>query len=471
MSWIDNGIIFAYFVALIALGIYASRKQNSVEDYFLAGGRIGTISIACLWICGWIGGASIVGGASNAYDNGVSASWYIIAIMIGIVLFGLLFAARVKRMGDQMKFLTYPELIEHKYDGRTRIAATISTAAAMIGFAAAQLVAIAGLLQVLIGWQYETALLLSAGILIVYTATGGFLAVTYTDWIQTALLVIGVVIIGIPIAIMSGGTPEAFAANLPASHFDIGGWGWLKIMAYVVSIPFSLFVGMDAYTRCFAARSESAARNGALLAAACLVPLAIAATWLGMTSAILFPGVEDSGNILTRFVVELFPVGLKGLILVGLLSALMSTADVCILVASANISHDIYKRFINPEMGERSLFRMSIAMSVVAGAVSTFIALKMQNVLDVILLAFTFNAAALFIPTFYVFFGKGAQKAEAFWSIVLSFVTVLAWFIAGRYELHEVFNTDPLWPGLAVSAIVFFGIRAMRSNNAVKVPT
>ena len=471
MSWIDNGIIFAYFAALIALGIYASRKQNSVEDYFLAGGRIGTVSIACLWICGWIGGASIVGGASNAYENGVSASWYIIAIMIGIVLFGWLFAARVKRMGDQMKFLTYPELIEHKYDGRTRIAATVSTAAAMIGFAAAQLVAIAGLLQVLIGWDYDMALLLSAGILILYTATGGFLAVTYTDWIQTTLLVVGVVFVGLPIAIMSGGTPEAFSTNLPPSHFDISAWGWPKILAYVISIPFSLFVGMDAYTRCFAARSESAARNGAFLAAACLVPLVIAATWLGMTSAILFPNVEDSGNILTTFVVELFPVGLKGLLLVGLLSALMSTADVCILVASANISHDIYKRFINPDMSDRNLFRMSIAMSVVAGGIATFIALKMQNVLDVILLGFTFNAAALFIPTFYVFFGKGAHKTEAFWSIALSFATVLLWFMASRLDLHPVFQLDPLWPGLAVSATVFFGIRMLRSSNTVKVPT
>ena len=471
MGAIDNGIIFAYFGLLIAIGIYASRQQSSVEDYFLAGGRLGTVSIACLWIAGWIGSASIIGGAAYAYENGISASWYVLTMSIGMLIFGLFFAARVKGMGQAMKFLTYPELIEHNFDGRTRIAATISTAAAMIGFAAAQLVAIAGLLQILLGWNYDSALLLSAVILVIYTATGGFLAVTYTDWVQVTLLFVGIVIIGVPVAYLNGGTPAAFMEQLPASHFEWGNWGWGKILAFGVSIPLSLFVAMDTYTRCFAAKNEKTAKNGALIAAALLVPLAIAATWLGLTTAVLMPGIENSSNVLATFVVEYFPVGLKGLLIVGLLSALMSTADIAILIASANISHDIYKRFINPDISEKNQFRLSMAMSIVVGAIATLMALRMQNVLDVILIAFTFNSAALFLPTFAIFFMKGADNNAAFWSIALSFTTVLLWFIAGQFAIHEVFSTDPLWPGLAISFIVFFALNRKHVPGEVRVPS
>ena len=75
MSNLDTGIIFAYFFAMIAIGIYASRHQHSVEDYFVAGRRIGTFSIACLWLASWVGGAAIVGGAAKAYEVGISSAW------------------------------------------------------------------------------------------------------------------------------------------------------------------------------------------------------------------------------------------------------------------------------------------------------------------------------------------------------------------------------------------------------------
>jgi Na+/proline symporter len=85
MSNIDTGIIFAYLAMMIVLGLYASRQQKSIEGYFVASGRIGTISIACLWIAGWIGGAAIIGGAAKAYEIGISAGWYIISMAIGTI--------------------------------------------------------------------------------------------------------------------------------------------------------------------------------------------------------------------------------------------------------------------------------------------------------------------------------------------------------------------------------------------------
>ena len=95
MSPLDTGIVFGYLALMIAIGPYASRRQDSVEDYFIGGGRIGTFSIACLWLASWIGGASIVGGAAKAYDIGISSSWYVLAIAIGCLMFGLFFGGQL----------------------------------------------------------------------------------------------------------------------------------------------------------------------------------------------------------------------------------------------------------------------------------------------------------------------------------------------------------------------------------------
>ena len=207
LGTLDTGIIFGYFALLLAIGIYASRKQASVEDYFLGGGKVGTFSIACLWVASWVGGAAIVGGTAQAFDVGISAGWYVMSMSIGCVLFGLFFAKQVKRAGQEDQMLTYPDFIESRYDSRTRIVATISTIVAFIAFAAGQLAAAAAILQTLLGWDYPTALLLASGIIVAYTATGGLLAVTYTDWIQLFLLFVGVVFIGIPVAISTERIP------------------------------------------------------------------------------------------------------------------------------------------------------------------------------------------------------------------------------------------------------------------------
>jgi len=70
MNSIDTTILFAYLAMIIALGIYANRKQKGVEDYYVAGRRMGTFTIACLWMASWVGGASLLGSSARAFEIG-----------------------------------------------------------------------------------------------------------------------------------------------------------------------------------------------------------------------------------------------------------------------------------------------------------------------------------------------------------------------------------------------------------------
>ena len=456
LSTLDTGIIFAYLVLMIAIGIYASRGQESIEDFFVAGGKLGTFSVACLWLASWVGGAAIVGGAAKTYEVGISGGWYITCMAIGCLLFGLFFSARVKRWGNERQLLTYPDFIETRYDSRTRIVATVTTIIAFIAFSAGQLAAAGAILSTLLGWDYAPSLMLASSIIVIYTATGGYLAVTYTDWVQFTLLFVGVVVVGIPVAIANGGTWESLTTELPASHFSLTGWGVPTMLALGVSIPLSFFVGMDSFTRMFAAKNETSAKRGTLLATVFLIPLAIGTIWLGMTAALLYPEVENSSDILSKFVLDTFPVGLKGLMLVGVLAALMSTADICILTAAANGSRDIYQRYLNPDVEPRKLFRISIALAAIVGAAAGLMAWQMQDIVSILLVAFTINSAALFIPTIAMVWSKKVNTAAAFWSMTLALLTVIAWYVASAMSLADVFTLDPLWPGLFVSAASFF---------------
>lgn len=465
MAALDTGIIFFYMALMVAIGIYANYQQKNVEDYYIAGRRLGPLSIACLWLASWVGGASIVGSSARAHEIGVSAVWYVLALAIGCLLFGLFAASRIKKLGDDHSHLTYPDFIEQRFDSRTRIVATITTSAAMIAYAAGQMVAIGAILSVLIGWDYSQALLLASAIVISYTAFGGYLAVTYTDWVQFILLFVGIVIIGVPIAISEAGSFSEMQAVLPAGHFDIGAWGWAKIIALVFSIVLSFFVAMDSFTRCYAARDAAAARRGALLAVVFMLPIAVAATWLGLASAVLYPDVETSNGILTTFVLGYFPTGLKGLMLVGIIAAVMSSADICILTASANLTRDVYQRYLNPKISKDVMLRLGMWSSLAAGLLATLMAWKMQDIIDVLLLGFTINSAALFVPTMAALFMKKTNSNAAFWSIALSLSTVIVWKIAASSGMTGIFSIEPLWPGLTVSFLTYLLLHGLSSRS------
>jgi len=469
---IDRFILFGYLALMLALGFYANYRQRNIEDYFVAGRRMGTFTIACLWLAAWIGGAAVVGSSARAYELGITGVWYVTGMAIGCLLFGLFMATRVKQIGDRHGHLTYPDFIEQRYDGRTRVVATVTTVLAYIAYSGGQLVAAAAILQVLLGWDYGQALLLTSAIVIVYTATGGYLAVTYTDWVQFVLLLLGIVVIGWPIAIEQAGGWSELRRALPASYFDLGAQGWGSIAALVASMVLSFFVAMDSFSRCFAARHRRAARNGTLLAVVFMLPLAAASTWLGMASAVLYPGAESGNGMLTSFVLDTFPAGLRGLALVGVLAAVMSSADICILTASANYTRDIHQRFIQPGIRPQAMLRLGFFASLGAGLLATLMAWKMRDIIGILQLGFTINSAGLFLPTIAAVYWRQVNSTAAFWSICLSLATVLVWRAAGDLGLGGVFAVDPLWPGLLVSLLVLVGTaRLARWARAGELPT
>ena len=112
MGVVDTVILFSYLALLIGIGLYARRGKPDVDDYFVAGRRMGPVTIACMWVAAWIGGASIVGTSARVYAQGITGIWYVLGIAIGCCLFGLTVARRVKQLGDSDRHLTYPDFIE-----------------------------------------------------------------------------------------------------------------------------------------------------------------------------------------------------------------------------------------------------------------------------------------------------------------------------------------------------------------------
>ena len=163
-----------------------------------------------------IGGASLVATVNRAYTLGISAVWYVTALGVGCILFGLLFAARVKRLAESHQFLTYPELIESAFDGRTRIIATITTILSFMAYAGGQLAAAAAVIAMLLDLTFEMALALTSLVVVSYTALGGFKGITQTDWIQALLIFFGLILLVYPSRIQTAAPSTNFTSVCPS---------------------------------------------------------------------------------------------------------------------------------------------------------------------------------------------------------------------------------------------------------------
>ena len=336
---------------MLAIGVFANRKDKGTENYYVGGRKQNPVTIMCLWVSCWIGGASVIGTSTKGYDMGITAVWYVGMTAMGCLLFSLLLSEKVKRIGDKLQHITYPEFIESRYDGRARLVATICTLFGMIGVTASQLVAAGEILNTLTQLGLGKSFLIASVVLIAYTALGGFMAVVYTDWVQVGLLVLGIVI-GVPFAAKATGGISAVRA-LPASYFDLGAWGWPTIIA--VSTVLSFFTTMDSYTRCISAKSPAVAKRGGIYAALLIIPLAFCSTYEGMATKLLIPDLPAGTNVMTNLILMTFPSGIKGIVIVGILAAIMSSGDIAIITGSANITRDIYLRYINPQASEQKI--------------------------------------------------------------------------------------------------------------------
>ncbi|MEG2173181.1 MAG: sodium:solute symporter family protein [Desulfovibrionaceae bacterium] len=465
MGVLDYLILAGYLLLLLGIGWRLRKTQSSVEEYFIGGRQAGTITLMALWMSSWIGGASIIGNAEQAYTSGMDSLWYPAAISFGCVVFALTFSGRIKAAGDTFRHVTYPDFLEGRYGARCRTMGTITTIFANIGYTAGQLLSAATILNVLSGWSTGFSLFLATAVTIFYTVLGGFKAMDHTSRLQAFIIFFGLLVFGLPSTLEAVGGFSQLQAQLPPAFLSTTSMPVSSILALFCSVGMTFYTSMDSYTRCFSAKSQSAARNGTLLAAGLVVGIGISVCIMGIAARVLFPALENGTNAFVMLMMHIFPPGGKGLMLIVILSAIMSTANSCILTASANLSHDIYHRFLRPQASQQHLVSVGRWCGLGVGLLGACIAYLMQDIIGLLCMAFTINSAGLFLPTLGAFFWKGGTPRAAFWSMGATLVTVL-FFYSGKMAMswkilplspwwQDLLRIDPLWPGLAASALLF----------------
>jgi len=303
------------------------------------------------------------------------------------------------------------------------------------------------------------SILLIAIITVSYTVIGGLKAVIYTDTIQWIVLLVGLIVVTIPFTLVKIGGFEALRTNLPHEFFTLNNIGWKQVLNWMVTIIPIWLIGMTLYQRMYACKDVKEAKKAWYIAGIFEYPvMAFAGVFLGMCARVVFPAVEAE-MAMPMLISHVLPIGVTGIVIAAYFSAIMSTADSCLMASSGNIVNDIIQRHIKKNMDDKTSMRWSMVTTLIIGITAVLLAAMFTTVLDAILYAYAFMVSGLFIPTLGAYFWKRSSSAGAFMGIISGGGFTLVLMIlekSGHSPLwFNKFGLDAAIYGIAVSLLTF----------------
>ena len=181
--------LFAYFIIILFVSFFFSKRMKNLEDYFLASRNLPAFLVYISLAASWLGATSTLVSVDEAFRQGVSSFWVMgMPAVITVLLFGFLLARPIRRL----PIITLPDLVEMRYGRVVRHLASLLIVWYMVVLASSQMVAVGKFLKLFLGTSYFYSLLLGTSIVLVYSIFGGFFSVVITDSIQFFLLSAGV---------------------------------------------------------------------------------------------------------------------------------------------------------------------------------------------------------------------------------------------------------------------------------------
>ncbi len=375
-------IVFAfalYMCGMLIIGISTAKKNKNADDYFLGGRNLGgwvaALSAQASDMSGWL----LMGLPGCIYAFGTNQAWIAIGLFIGTVLNWLFIAGRLRRYTIRAgNALTIPEYLSNRFGDKKKILMAISAIVILIFFlvyTASAFAAGGKLFSSIAKIDYHTALFIGAAVILAYTFLGGFLAVCKTDFIQGMMMLIGILAVPI-VAVILMGTGQIIpnlidsGVNDASDYLNIFVENGKPITAMSVASQLAWGLGYcgmpHILVRFMAIKDEKELSKSKKVAIVWVLLSLVVACIIGVIGrAYLFPTVlSNEGsqyeNVYIEMIMKMFTEDVKipfigGLLLCGILAAIMSTADSQLLVSSSSISQDLFKGVFFKDLKEKTV--------------------------------------------------------------------------------------------------------------------
>lgn len=489
--------ISIYVLILFLIGIFASRRIKNISDYYVGGKKIGYWAVAfsarATGESGWL----LIGLTGMGAMAGLSAYWVVVGEVLGVAVSWFFMAEKFKKRTDTLDSMTIPDYLEDHFQTKTHrlraIAASVLAIFTVI-YVSTQIDATGIAFESMLGINYYTGALVGFTIVLLYIFIGGFVAVVWSDLFQGILMFLGLVILPV-VAWFTMGPDLHIVDSLKAIDPGLiniwGGSGDPWLNAFTI-LGFSMiglgFLGSpQVYVRFMSIKSLNAIKNGRWVAIIFTFLTDAAAVTIGILARIYFTDAGQDAesvlgvggaDVLAMMTEEFLPLTIVAIYIAIVLSAIMSTIDSLLVVASSAITRDYYQKIMKPNIIEKYMTWLSRIVTLVMAMIALSIAMAMayyspdRQIFWVIIFGWS-GIAASFCPVIILsLFWKGYSEVGAIASMITGFLCVpfFKFFVQRHPLVGDYFKAmDVLFPSFVIAILI--GIVFSKIYPGNKQPT
>ncbi len=478
MNWLIVWIVI-YLLVIVVLALRHLRTSD-FDQYLVNNRNTKTLPLVFTMLATLVGGGTSIALMALGYESGFAAVAIGIGYVIGFMLL-IRFAARIRVYGAKHNIYSFPHYLNHKFTSSEEptfskiFSATVSGVNVFIFFfiLCAQFVAMASLLKFSFEIGYNTAAIISAVIIILYTAIAGLSGVIITDSIQFIAIVIMIFVIFIP-GIISDTESFSRLNDLPAEMLNGTQLGLGFLIGTMIFLPWSVLVRMDVWQRLLAAKSEKVAKRVSFWTGIGMLPFYFIFPLVGMAMKLILDydlPQEESADVAYLFINRHSTGFIMAFAVVGLLSALMSSGDSFLNI----ISISAVKDFVGwgkkkGEVSKEKAHNMIRIATIIFGIIALFIALVFPNIVDLMVVGI--STITIFAPiTLLALIKKNAfsYRKAALASILVAFIINTSLFTWGIMFPEQFQAKTSFVPAFIIGSLVLIiGVRMTKTKSIDK---
>lgn len=474
--------ILLYFILMLAIGFYAMRTSTSDNSEYLLGGRnvspkVTALSAGASDMSGWM----LMGLPGAAFINGLDSVWLALGLLIGAYVNYILVAPRLRvytEVADDS--LTVPEFFSKRFslnNSSVRIIASLVIILFFTLYTSSGLVAGGKLFESGFDLGYETGVLITVSVVILYTVLGGFLAVSLTDFVQGCIMFIALAMV--PLFAMGqldnlSGITSMITSDFVTEVASKDALGWIGVLS-LMTWGLGYFGQPHIIVRFMAINSHKDVKTAKNIGMSWMTVTIIGAVLTGIVGLHYTQqynvAIDDPETIFVLLSQILFHPLIAGWLLAAILAAIMSTVSSQLLVSSSSLVEDCYRIFIHKEASDKELLFASRLCVVLVAAVATGVAFNSDSgVLDIVSSAWAGFGAAFGPVVLFALLWKRMTNQGAIAGVLAGAITVIFWkhapVLANGDALGSVFYE--LLPGFIVSSLAIYAVSLMTDEPSEK---
>jgi sodium/proline symporter len=456
-----------YFIVMIGIGLYAFKKSTSDAAGYMLGGRnlspsVTALSAGASDMSGWM----LMGIPGAMYVTGLSSIWIAVGLVIGAYFNYLIVAPRLRTYTEVANdSITLPDFFENRFNDKRHLLRVVSSIVIIVFFTlytSSGIVAGGKLFESSFGLDYEVGLYVTAGVVVLYTMFGGFLAVSLTDFVQGCIMFVALVLVPFVVISDIGGVQAMndVIHSIDAEKFNM--FNGVSALAIISAMAWGLgyFGQPHIIVRFMAIRSVKdlpAARRIGMTWMIVSICGAMATGFAGI-AYVAKTGTEltDPETIFVLFSQVLFHPLISGFLLAAILAAIMSTISSQLLVTSSSLTGDFYQAFLNKDATDKQLVFVGRLSVLLVAIVAISLAYdRNSSILSLVSNAWAGFGAAFGPLVIFSLYWKKMNKQGALAGMLTGAITVLIWIYAPITVGGELLSSVmyEIVPGFILSTI------------------